>query len=97
MKNQAKFPTGVNAPVQYGKGARAVAAYLMGYQLLPFDRCTEAMNDLFGCPLSAGTLATIVKECAVEMSEPLLLIKEGLSKSEVLGVDETNLRVNQKQ
>jgi transposase len=97
MKNKAEFPLGVNAPVQYGEGVRSVAAYLMGYQLLPYDRCAEAMNDLFGCPLSAGTLATIFKEGAREMSEPLLLIKEGLKKSEVLGVDETNLRVNQKQ
>jgi hypothetical protein len=46
------------------------------------------MNELFNCQLSAGTLATIFKECAGELSEPLLLIKEGLSKSEVMGVDE---------
>lgn len=51
-KNRAKFPKGVHAPVQYGEGIRAVAANLMGYQLLPYDRCAEAMNDLFGCPLS---------------------------------------------
>jgi len=55
------------------------------------------MNDLFDCPLSSGTLATLLKECASEVVEPLMLIKEGLSKSEVLGVDETNLRVQQKQ
>jgi transposase len=55
------------------------------------------MNDLFGYRLSAGTLATIIKECAHELKDSLLLIKEGISKSEVLGVDETNLRVNQKQ
>lgn len=97
MKNKAKFPAGVNAPVQYGQRVRSMAAYLLGYQLLPFARCVETMNDLFDCRLSAGTLATIFKECAREMVEPLLLIKEGLSKSEVLGVDETNLRVHQKQ
>lgn len=34
-KNKAKFPKDVSAPVQYGEGVRAVAAYLMGYQLLP--------------------------------------------------------------
>lgn len=96
-KNKAKFPAGVNAPVQYGQRVRTTAAYLLGYQLLPYDRCTETMNDLFNCQLSAGTLATIFKECAGELSEPLLLIKEGLSKSEVIGVDETNLRVKQKQ
>jgi transposase len=96
-KNKAKFPPDVNAPVQYGEGVRSVAAYLMGYQLLPYDRCAEAINDLFGCPLSEGTLATFLKKGASELNEPLQLIKEGLSKSEVLGVDETNLRVNQKQ
>ena len=96
-KNKAKFPAGVNAPVQYGAGVRSVAAYLMGYQLIPYDRCAETMRDLFNCQLSAGTLATILKECASELVEPLIFIKEGLKKSEVLGVDETNLRVNQKQ
>jgi len=96
-KNKAKFPANVNAPVQYGKGIRSVVAYLLGYQLLPYERCAEAIGDLFNCQLSAGTLATIFTEGAREMSEPLLLIKEGISQSEVIGVDETNLRVKQKQ
>jgi transposase len=97
MKNKAKFPPGVEAPVQYGAGVRSVAAYLMGYQLLPYERCAETMNDLFNCQLSAGTLATILTECAREMVEPLLLITEGLRKAAVLNVDETNLRVQRKQ
>lgn len=54
-KNKAGFPAGARSPVQYGQGVRSVAAYLMGYQLLPYDRCAEAMNDLFGCHLSRGT------------------------------------------
>jgi transposase len=37
VKNKAKFPSGVNAPVQYGERIKAVAAYLLGYQLLPYD------------------------------------------------------------
>ena len=97
MKNKSEFPSGINAPVQYGKGIRSVVAYLLGYQLLPYERCAETMKDLFNSHLSAGTLATIFKECAREMVEPLLLIKEELKKSKVLGVDETNLRVQQKQ
>jgi len=95
--NKATFPAGVNAPVQYGKGIRSVVAYLLGYPLLPYERCAETMNDLFDCRLSPGTLATIFKECSRDLTEPLMLIKAELSKSEVLGVDETNLRVKQKQ
>jgi transposase len=65
-KNKAQFPAGVNALVQYGAGIRAVAAYLMGYQLLPYERCAEAMSDLFRCHLSAGTVATLFRECSGE-------------------------------
>lgn len=96
-KNKAEFPAGINAPVPYGEGIKAVATYLMGDQLLPDDRCAEAMGDLFGCHLSPGTLATLLKGCARELDEPLMLIKEGLRKSAVLGVDETKLRVAKHQ
>ena len=56
MKNKAKFPAGVNAPVQYGQRVRAMVAYLLGYQLLPYERCAETMKDLFNCQFSEGTL-----------------------------------------
>jgi hypothetical protein len=64
--------------VQYGIGVRTVVAYLMGYQLLPYERCAEAMNDLFDCHLSPGTLATLLKVCASELVGAELIIKEGL-------------------
>lgn len=97
IRNKSEFPADVNAPVQYGAGVRSVAAYLMGYQLLPYERCAEAMSDLFNCPLSPGTLATWLKGCAGELIEPMMLIKEGLKKSAVIGVDETSLRVEGRQ
>jgi transposase len=96
-ENKAEFPKSVRAPIQYGEGVRSVAAYLMGYQLLPYERCAEAMNDLFDCQISPGTLTTLLKECAGELVGAELIIKEGLRKSAVLGVDETNLRVLKRQ
>ena len=96
-ETKGEFPVGVTAPVQYGAGMKSVAAYLMGYQLLPYDRCAEAMNDLFGCHLSTGTLATLLKECAGGLAEAEMLIKEGLRQAAVLGADETNLRVSCRQ
>lgn len=74
-----------------------MAAYLIGYQLLSYDRCAEAMDDLFACPLSPGTLATWLKRGAGELVGAELLIREGLRKSAVIGVDETGLRVSQRQ
>jgi transposase len=96
-ENRAEFPAGLKAPVQYGAGVKSVAAYLMGYQLLPYERCAEAMADLFGCRLSSGTLASVLKGCVGELAGAEMLIKEGLRKSAVLGVDETNLRVAKRQ
>jgi transposase len=96
-ENRAEFPAGLKAPVQYGAGVKSVAAYLMGYQLLPYERCAEAMNDLFGCRLSSGTLASVLKGCAGELAGAEVLIKEGLRGAAVLGVDETNLRVAKRQ
>jgi len=80
--------------VQYGERIRSVAAYLMGYQLLPYERCAEAMNDLFDCRLSPGTLATLLKGCAGKLTGAELIIKEGIRQAGVVGVDETNLRVH---
>jgi transposase len=65
-KNKAQFPAGVHAPIQYGEGVRSVVAYLMGYQLLPYERCAETMNDLFSCPLSAGTVAAIIATAGMQ-------------------------------
>jgi transposase len=96
-ENKAEFPAGVKAPVQYGAGVTSMAAYLMGYQLLPYERCAETMNDLFNCRLSAGTVAAILERCAGELITPEIIVKEGLRKSAVLGVDETNLRVSERQ
>ncbi len=95
--NKGEFPPHVKAPVQYGGGVKSVAAYLLGYQLLPYDRCAEAMADLFGCHISPGTLATLLKGCAGGLAGAELVIKEGLRGSAVLGVDETGLLVSQRQ
>jgi hypothetical protein len=39
-------PGGVNAPVQYGPGVRAVATYLVAARHLPVDRASAVMSDL---------------------------------------------------
>jgi transposase len=79
--------------VQYGPGVKARVLYLQQYQLLPYARTAEAMRDLFGCPLSTGTVANIVRECSDGLLETELKIKRGLRRSSVIHADETGLRV----
>lgn len=83
----------VRSGIQYGPGVKARVLYLQQYQLLPYARTAEAMRDLFGCRLSAGTVANIVRECSEALCETELKIKRGLRRSSVIHADETGLRV----
>jgi transposase len=92
-RTKAEFPSGVTAAVQYGPSVVARALYLHGYQLLPYARAAEAMKELFGCAMSAGTLAAAVRRCATGLIETEVKIKRGLRRSPVIHADETGLRV----
>jgi transposase len=92
-RTKGKFPTGVTTPAQYGERVRSVATYLHKYQLLPFARTAEALRDLFGCSLSPGTIDTTRQRCAAELVGVEEQIKAGLKAAEVIGADETGLRV----
>ena len=93
QRTKAEFPESVRATVQYGPSVFARALYLHEYQLLPYARTTETMKELFGCAMSAGTLATAVRQCAAGLVETELKIKRGLRRSPVIHADETGLRV----
>jgi transposase len=92
-RTKAQFPQGVKAPVQYGQRVRAVATYLHKYQLLPFARTSEAMRELFGCPVSPGTVHTTRHRAAAKLVGVEEQIKAGIKTAEVIGADETGLRV----
>jgi transposase len=90
---RGEFAGSVRSGIQYGPGVKARVLYLQQYQLLPYQRTAEAMRDLFGCPLSTGTVANIVRECADSLLETELKIKRGLRRSALIHADETGLRV----
>lgn len=92
-RTKAEFPREVRAPVQYGEGVRARATYLHKYQLLPCARTAEAMRELFGCAISPGTLHTTRERCAAKLVGAEARIKAALRRADVIGADETGLRV----
>jgi transposase len=93
---RGEFAGSVRSGVQYGPGVKARVLYLQQYQLLPYQRTSEAMRDLFGCRLSAGTVTNIVRECSEALVETELKIKKRLRRSHVIHADETGLRVEGK-
>jgi hypothetical protein len=50
------FLAGVNAPVQYGSGAKAFATLLNQQYLLPFAKVSDLFDTLFGQPFNVSSL-----------------------------------------
>lgn len=94
--NKAAFPEGVHAPVQYGPAVKAAAVYLKNYQLLPYKRTCELMGDLFRCPMSQGTLGSLVLQCHERLEEAVGQIKELITQTPVAHFDESGARVMKK-
>src|ERR671921_1401901 len=89
-ETRAPFPEEVTAPVQYGP--RLLAVYLLHYQLLPEDRLTEAMADLFGVRLVAATIARMSRSCAERFSGFAEAVGERVKAAPVKHLDETGFR-----
>jgi transposase len=94
---RAGFPPEVNSPVQYGESIRAVAVYLNSYQLIPFQRLSEAFSVLFTCPLSAGSLVNFVKQGGVKAKQAMEPVRGSLVNVDVAHADETGCRVKGKR
>jgi len=91
--NRAAFPPEAAAPVQYGPRVKSVAVYLKEYQLLPFDRLSEIMRDLFACDtFSEGTLANFDADCSRRLEPVEAAIRKLAAAAEVAGFDETGVR-----
>lgn len=91
--NKAEFPEGVGAPVQYGSGVKAVVTYLKGYQLLPMERTTELLRDIFSLDLSEGTLDNILNDASERLAPIEEQIKEQLREAAEAHFDETGVSV----
>ncbi len=91
--NLGSFPPVVTSPLQYGPHLRAMAVYLTNYQLLPYARTTQVLDQWFGCHLSQGTLAQFLQECYAPLETPEQIIKTALCEVAVLYNDETGLFV----
>jgi hypothetical protein len=69
--------------------------YLKDYQLLPFDRLTEIMTDLFGCPsFSEGSVANFEAACSAKLEWVDERLRQLAMAASVAGFDETGVRSN---
>lgn len=93
----ASFPKDVTKAVQYGQSVKAHAVYMSQYQLLPYNRIEEYFSEQLQIPLSQGSLFNFNQEAFDNLSEFDKKIKQKLSESDVLHVDETSININGKK
>jgi transposase len=88
------FPVGVTHPVQYGDRLKAVSVYLHDYQLLPYDRACQLLDDLFGAAPAEGTLQAAETACFAGLATTEAAIAAAIQQAAVGHFDETSVRVN---
>ena len=95
-KNKSNFPKALVQQAQYGNNIKAFAVYLQNYQMVPFKRCSELINDLTGHKISEGSLANFQIKSYENLENYETAVKKILLKSSVLHADETGIRLNGK-
>jgi transposase/uncharacterized small protein (DUF1192 family) len=95
-QNVGVFPVGVDSHVQYGPLAKGFITYLQNYQLIPFKRLSQFFKDVFGSPLSEGTVFNTANTAYKNLASFESHVAELLVHSDILHADETGLKVNKK-
>ncbi len=79
--------------VQYGENIRQMITYLSVRQYMPMARISELIEVLCGERLSTGTIANTIEEYANKLEQVYWKIKDRISRSKVVGSDETGARI----
>jgi transposase len=92
-RTRGTAPQGAEGPVQYGPRVAAIIVYLYIGQFLSKNRTAQALAELFGIPLSPGTVTAITARAAGRLDGFLERVRDNIAASEVAGFDETGFRV----
>jgi len=95
-RTRAEAPAGVDGPVQYGPRIAAIIVYLYVGQFLSKKRTTQALAELFGTPVSQGTVAAVTARAADGLDNFLDVVRLRIAAAPVAHFDETGLRVEGK-
>lgn len=90
----ADVPVGVGAPTQYGPRLKALGTYLLAGQHLPLARTAQLLADLAGARVSQGSLQSWYMDAAAGLDGFDDVLRQRLVAADVLGVDETGIRVD---
>lgn len=93
----ASFPEGVTKAVQYGNSLKSHAVYMSQYQLQPYQRIQDYFSEQLQIPISQGSIFNFNLEAFNKLTEFNDIIKDKLSQSSRIHVDETGININGKR
>jgi transposase len=93
-ENKASLPVELVQKAQYGNHLKALCVYMQNYQMLPYDRCAEFIEDLTGHHISRGSLTNFIRKCDENLDGFTERLYALLWDSQVVHVDETSVNIN---
>ena len=88
------FPEDVKAPIQYGKTLQALVVAFNTVGAVSVSRIHDLFGNVFGIPLSTGTIHNMIHQCAEKLSDTMDAIRGHIKDLDVAHFDETGGRVN---
>jgi transposase len=90
---RAEFPAEARAPAQYGPRFQGLMVYLNQQHFVPSERLTQLCEDLYGQPLSEGTLQAALERVARRLEDFEKAVADQLVREALVHVDESGVRV----
>lgn len=92
--NRGEMPAEAGHGMAYGSGLRAFVVMMGNYACVGMKKISKLLGDVFGVPISAGTVSNMSAGFA-ERARPLVAeIRERAMGSPILHADETGMSVN---
>ena len=93
----AEFPAELTRATQYGASIKANTVYMSMFQLIPYERIKTHCAEVFGIPISAGSVYNFNVDAYQRLGLFEALAKEQLRQASTLHVDETGVNVDGKR
>ncbi len=91
---RGKLPREATAPVSYGANVHALVGYMSTLQSVPFKRMVDILNNVFGLQMSQGTVSNILQRMRKKAEKEMDAIRTEIERAEVVGADETGVKIN---
>jgi transposase len=91
--NKGLFPKSINASVQYGDKLKSTIGYLHSYQMIPYERIIEMIENLTSHTMATGSIYNFLNSHYDALDHFETELKQVLLKENVVHSDETGVNV----